>query len=316
MSGSLEGLRSWVRGSGDAPALRSRAGVTLLAGGKGGVGTSTLAALLGARIAHRGSRTLLVELAPGGLHLLLGIGGEVAGLSELATPGVSAESLVRPVAERLDLLPAGPPAVDGLGTAHLSLLLRKVVELFANYDRVVVDAGSRADLVIPAGLAGAAELWVVTQQDRVAAAGAYALLKVASHRLPGLPVRLLVNRATPGEARSVAGSVADAAATFLGLEVGPELAVPVDGSLPGHTLAGHSLAERASSPVARTLADAVLPLPDVLGRGTPGEAAGSRPEGSPYRDPDASSGLVGTGGLRPVSTTPRPALRIHHKALS
>jgi MinD-like ATPase involved in chromosome partitioning or flagellar assembly len=256
MSRSLDGLRDWVRRSARPPA-EPRDGILVVAGGKGGVGTSTVAGLLALALARKlgsGGRVLLVEAGPGGLPLRFGVEGEVAGIADLSRGGLRPEELVRPVAPGVEMVPAGGWEVyGGPDGAERALLLRRVMDLYPDYDQVVVDAGARADSVHAATQAGLGTLMVVTQRDRVAAAGAYALVKALGERIPELPVILAVNRASPAEGRSVAGVVQEAAANFLGasLPLGP--VVPPDAQVSEASVSGQSLAELAEGPALRAL---------------------------------------------------------------
>lgn len=266
MSRSLEGLRSWMGRSGRTVPFPRVPGVWVVGGGKGGVGTSTLAALLAVGSARGGQRTLLVESDPGGLPLLFGVPGERAGIPDLARHGVEPRDLLLPLGGSLDLLPAGRWG-DSL-TSHLperALLLRRAGSLYETYDRVVVDGGNRAVTVISSCEAGVERVWLVSRPDRIAAAGAYALLKALHLRFPGLPVACLLN-ATPAHLREggLQDPVGEAALRFLGVELEPGSPVPLDPGLPRAVERGESLAELEAGPALTAL------LPLLTPSGVPG----------------------------------------------
>lgn len=283
MSRSLDGLREWVRRSGRPPA-DAHEGVVVVAGGKGGVGTSTLAGLLALAWSRAGARTLLVEAGPGGLPLHFGVEGEVAGITDLDRGGITPRDLLRSVAPGLELIPAGGWGREvGVEAAAYPLLLRRVMDLYPAFDQVVVDAGSRVDSVHAATQAGGGRLLVVAQRDRVAAAGAYALLKAVGERVPELPAGLAVNRATPTEGRSVAGVIREAAGNFLGREIPLEIVLPPDPALSAASVSGESLATLGESPALRAMGVLVAPAtapsrpvvpqqaaPETEGRTSPG----------------------------------------------
>ena len=80
-----------------------RAPVVAVGSGKGGVGTSTIAALLAATMAEQGHRVLLIDAAQrvGGLHHLLGV--EPSGTLGQLRGEREPHQLLVPIAERLSL---------------------------------------------------------------------------------------------------------------------------------------------------------------------------------------------------------------------
>lgn len=232
MSRSLEELRAWVTGQSRAPETPLRPGVWVVGAGKGGVGTSTVTALLALAARRKGSRTLVVEGVSGGLALILGQEGETAGIPDLARPGVEPADLLVPLADGMDFLPAGRWAdASTQEETERALLLRRVGELYDAYDRVVVDGGSRATTVLAACSAGIERLWIVTHRNRVAAAGAYALVKAMGERHPGLPLSLVANRTDPDEGRQALSAIRAGCRRFLGSAPDEGPALPTDPKL-------------------------------------------------------------------------------------
>ncbi len=265
MNRSLEELRAWVTGQGRDPEPNLRPGVWVVGAGKGGVGTSTVTALLGLAARRRGSRTLVVEGVSGGLALILGQEGETAGIPDLARPGVEPEDLLVSLADGFDFLPAGRWADGSTDEENQrALLLRRAGDLYDAYDRVVVDGGSRATTVMAACSAGAERLWIVTHRNRVAAAGAYALVKALEAQLPGLPLALLANRATPEEGRRALSAIRSGCRRFLGSapDEGPSL--PTDPGLLQALDEGRSVLDIPPGPalqvVEQTLAPYLTPV--------------------------------------------------------
>jgi len=232
MSRSLEGLRAWVSSTERGGAHSHRPGVRVVVGGKGGVGTSTLAALMALGLAGRGIRTLLVEADPGGLPLLFGFQGEQAGVHDLSSPGVRVADILLHPAPGLDLLPAGrwgdPYSEDATERA---LLLRRAGDIYERYDRVVVDGGNQAVSALTACEAGVERVLLVVRPERIAAAGAYAMLKALRIRFPRMPVGLLANGVDPGRPDPWVASVGEAAARFLGEEPEVLARIPLDPGL-------------------------------------------------------------------------------------
>lgn len=240
-----------------------------MGGGKGGVGTSTLAALAAVGLAREGVRVLLVETGSGDLPILFGLGGERAGIGDLSRPGVKpADLLIHPLTD-LDVLPAGRGEGSIPDPVGWDLLLRRVSDLYEDYSIVIVDGGNRAASILAACGGGVGRAFIVARPDRMASAGCYALLKVLGSRLPRLEVDLVVNTVAPGTVGGDPGAlIREAARTFLGMELRAPVCVPVDPSLPEALAAGASLAESEEGIAAASLLAGVLPrLPTRPGRG-------------------------------------------------
>lgn len=255
MSAQLEPLRRQLA---TRPHLARRAeagGAVVFASGKGGSGTSTLAALLSVGAAAGGQRVLLVDGSSGigSLHLYLGVeAGEGWGaLKRGVDPG---ELLVR-IGERLDLLPGpGEEVASGsVSPAERQALFRRISALYPAYDLVVVDGGSRVESALAACAPGASRLVAVTTPDRVSLAATYALVKVISGRLPDLSVAVLANRGDDTAAESIRG----AALHFLDRTLEAVGAIPDDECLRAGINAGMDIQDAAmDSPAATAMMEA------------------------------------------------------------
>lgn len=201
-----EVLRRYMGGRTTA-SREEHARVTVVAGGKGGVGASTIAALLAVASAQAGRRTLLVDAEGGATGACLVVGSD-------ATP--DATDVVRMALTSdltLALLPTGrsvPPS-----DIERRVLYRRAITLFDGYDAVVVDAGTRVD-TIAATLAAAGTLLLVAAPDRVALAASFAVLKVAATRAPALHAAVLVNRADEHTGLIAYRAIRGGAERFLG----------------------------------------------------------------------------------------------------
>ncbi len=255
----VESLRAFVAGAPRDDSHSRRDHVAVFGAGKGGVGTSTVAALTGIVLARAGASVLLVDADEtlGSVHMLFGLPAEIPGLGALRAGALSPERLLVPVADGLTLFPGGGGGVAAtlaVAASERRMLLRRVAALYDRYDLVVVDGGSRLDSVMAACAAASGRLMAVTGRDPVAQVGAYALLKVARARFGGLPVELLVNRVTPAEARAAHELVDAASATFSGEGVPLAGAVADDAAVVDAGAARGSLAGLPSaSPALRDL---------------------------------------------------------------
>lgn len=181
--------------------------VTVVAGGKGGVGASTIAALLAAANAQAGRRTLLVDAEGGATGAGIVVGCD-------ATPDTT-DVVCTPLTADLTLalLPTGrsvPP-----NDIERRVLYRRAIAHFDRYDAVVVDAGARVD-TITATLAAAGTMLVVAAPDRVALAASFAVMKIAATRAPALQMAVLVNRADEHTGLIAYRAVRGGAERFLG----------------------------------------------------------------------------------------------------
>jgi flagellar biosynthesis protein FlhG len=241
--------------------------VLVIASGKGGTGTSLVTALLGLTVAGEGRRVLLVDGTEsyGALHLMLGVVPRHP-LAALRGGQASAEELLTPVAETLALFPGGGadlPEAAPLSMPERQVLFRRVAELYARYELVLVDAGSRLEAVLTACGGGVTRLLLVATEDQITMAASHALLKALEARMPGVTVDVLVNRATERDAREVHDHLATAAERFLGRPVGFVGAVPDDPCLQGGLGAGMTVQDAAAgSPAALAARESGLRLMD------------------------------------------------------
>ncbi len=263
MTDSLESLRDYVLKNGGGIAPDAHPGVVVVGSGKGGVGTSTVAALLALSGAGRGMRTLLVDgdEGAGSLHLIFGRQDPGPGIGALRGGSVGPEDLVVPVDDDLFLLPGGGGGSKATYTAGLGehrALFRRVSGLYEHFGLVVVDGGSHLSSVMAACSYGAARLLAVTSGDRISVAANYALLKVASDRFADLPVEILVNGHDQNFARVVVEAIQEASERFLALPAPSAGSIPEDLHLRTGMESGVPLQELSAGSSSRAAAAAIL----------------------------------------------------------
>lgn len=222
MNDQAAGLRAAraARPDEDPPAGR---GAIVVGSGKGGVGKSTLAALLASEFAREGWRTLLVDGAQntGNLHILLGV-RPIRALAALHAGEARPEDLLVPVAPNLSLLPgdSGAESLYALGAVDRARLHHRLSAVFDDFERVVVDGGPGIESVVRAAGIRASRLAVVTAPEPAALADAYALLKIVNLQLPSVPLEVMVNRvAADEEGQAVFERLDLAASRFLRREL-------------------------------------------------------------------------------------------------
>jgi len=284
MSTQLDSLRRYVADRPEANPSPALGRVLLVGSGKGGVGTSTVAALVAVMAAADGQEVLLVDAdeSHGALPLMLGVQPE-RGIAGLRAGTLAPADLLVTLGHGLALLPLGGTADVGDRTspADRRALLRRVSVLYERFDLVVVDAGSRLEQVRGAAAAGASRLLAVTAAERIAAAATYALIKTMDARFPGLPVDLLLNRCRMSVASNGFDEMVAATRHFLGRGIDFAGAVPDDDRL-------------------RTVLAEGTPLQDAAALGTPATTACHELAVTLARRIDDSS---------PAVVGPRPSLR-------
>lgn len=244
MSDQAHALRRFLTRRGRAPG--SGGGTTLVvASGKGGVGTSTVAALLALRAAEEGRATLLVDAEAGHctLHLILGV-EPGPGLAALRGGEVTPRDLLVNIADGLDLVTAGTgegDVAEPMGPVERRTLLRRVTELYDAFDVVVVDAGSRLDGVLAACTESARHLLLVSAADSVALAATHALAKVVAARVPELPMSVLINGCDGAAALAAFGVLRSGIWKYLGRAVPFAGSIPEDPGLRAAVAAGRPL---------------------------------------------------------------------------
>lgn len=226
------GATSRVRSADAQPA------VVAVGAGKGGVGTSTVAALLAATMALTDRDVLLVDAGArfGALHMLLGV-EPAHPVEALRGGGAQPEDLLVSVAPSLTLLPGGPSSESAtLSAAERRLLFRRVVALYPRYDLVVVDAGATLDTMLAVCADGVGRFLAVGGADRIAAVATYALIKALHAAHPALQVEILANRHDAETAERSYGHVRAAADHFLDRDI------PFAGTIPDDPLFASALA--------------------------------------------------------------------------
>jgi len=270
MNAQLDSIRRLLAGRAPARRANDDKPVLVVASGKGGVGTSCIAALLALRAAGAGHRTLLVDAVDGIGTLGLLLGAEPGpGLGALRGGAADVEALMTDVVPGLTLLDAAAGADESeaaaLSAAERRILYRRVVAAYAAFDLVIVDAGSRLDGVLAAVGSGARALLAVATPDRVTLAATHALIKVLTGRAGHTPVHVVLNRCDEAEGSAAFDALRAGVRRFLGRVVGFAGAVPDDARLHEAAAAGELLsvtgaaggAGPAGAPAAAGAADAV-----------------------------------------------------------
>lgn len=221
------------RAAADASAAGPRPRTVLITGGKGGVGTTTMAVNLAAACARAGQRNVcLIDADPQG--------GDVALLCGLEERHTLADVLAgrQRVSAALQAGPGGLRVLCGdygretrseRPPAACESLLTQLHGPATRADLVIVDAGNR-----PSGIGRA--LWrtadvilVATAPETASVLATYAAIRLSAVEEPVATVYSLVNMAPDARAgEAVHARLAEACRRFLALELRPAGSVPLD----------------------------------------------------------------------------------------
>jgi flagellar biosynthesis protein FlhG len=201
-----------------APAPR----LIAVAGGKGGVGTTTMAVNLSVALVLAGRRTILVDADLNG--------ADVAGMCRLNDRYSLAHVLsgARSVHEALCLGPGGILVLPGAwGHGKIAdcppqsqeRLLAALRRMGDHADFVVLDVGSGLNRVVRRFWHAADHVVLVTTPEDASVMDAYASIKVLADGDPQLSIGTLVNRAPPHVAADVHGRLSRVCQRFLGVRL-------------------------------------------------------------------------------------------------
>ncbi len=223
----------------EPPAARPR--LVVFAGGKGGVGTTTLALGIAVAFAERGSRTMLVDADTEGPAV-----AALCGIEESATLA-DVLSLRRTAAEALQTGPGGVrvlPGAWGAGRgeaswASLDRLITQLQSLGSTADLAVIDVGDGGGCVAEHLWRAADMVLVVVTPETAAILNAFAAIKTLAGCGERGTVGILVNRAPhKTAAEEIHSRLALACTRFLGFA--PRLAgyIPPDRKAEAACMAG------------------------------------------------------------------------------
>jgi flagellar biosynthesis protein FlhG len=225
-----------------APAVAARPRRIVVFGGKGGVGTTTIAVNLAVALAQQAQRSLLCDAA----------GGDVALQCRLEPRHTLADALAgtRTLAQVLQPGPAGVQIVPGAQelvrwheTAEhaWNRLLAQLPSLAPRPEVVIIDAGSRPDPLARELWQAADRVLLVTSVETAAIMDAYASIKLLTDPARATSIALVVNRAPRASLADEAQQrLAHACRRFLGLPLRSVGAMPEDGAVPRCAARGES----------------------------------------------------------------------------
>lgn len=239
----------------------------LVAGAKGGVGTSTLSLRLAQALAAAGRETLLIDANLRQADMANLAGASLAGrrnLADVLAGACCTRDALLPLSERLSLLPGvwAPSSQVDATTTSVHRWITELSELAAAGDTLVIDAGAGLKPWTEPLWRAAAQVALVTTPDRIAVLDVYAAIKLAHGENIKPAMGLLVNRAS-GEsaAAKVHDRVNDTCEKFLGEPIKLVGWAPDD-----HTIGGVELSPLAAT-AAAVWVEAIdqAPVPPLAG---------------------------------------------------
>jgi MinD-like ATPase involved in chromosome partitioning or flagellar assembly len=237
------------------PAVRPT--ILLVASGKGGVGTSMIAALAALAASARGERVLLVDASEsgGGLHHLFAV-RPTSGIWTLTDTRTPVDDALITINDRLTLVASqtnggGPsPATD----VERRTALARLARIYPRFQLVIFDGGSRLDSITAVTELVDPALLLVTSVDRLALAANYALVKAVHTRRPDAIVSVISNRNGEGVATDACEFLVGACSHFLGRTIDVAGSVPDDPCLVSAIDAGGTVCDAVEgSPAAEAV---------------------------------------------------------------
>lgn len=190
-----------------------------IAGGKGGVGKSTLTANLGAALAQTGLNVVVfdADLALANLDVVLGAKPEFS-LQHVLADQRTMREVVAPTTAGVGLI-AGGSAIGNLmrsGPKRIGKLLGQLAELEKGTDIVLFDTSAGIDSKVMTFCRLVDEVLLVTTPDPASVTDAYATAKTLFRHRPDAPIRVIVNQALNSrEAEAIFAKLSQVCQSFL-----------------------------------------------------------------------------------------------------
>ncbi len=232
-------------GSADVPVGRgapgSRARISAVTSGKGGVGKTFIAANVAAALAARGERVLVLDadLGLANLDVVLNLSPKVT-LHDVFTGKHTLDEALIDVGGGFTVLLAGSGMVEysRLTPEVRDKLIETINAVAPRFDRVLLDTGAGISDVVLYTVSLADEVIVVVTPEPTSMTDAYATIKVLASTQKRRAIRIVVNQRVPGtDARGVTAQLQQVIDRYVspGLEAPVTLEligdVPSDGSV-------------------------------------------------------------------------------------
>jgi flagellar biosynthesis protein FlhG len=197
--------------------------VSSIASGKGGVGKTFITANLGACLARKGQRVLVVDcdLGLANMDILLGISPAFT-LQDVAFGDKTVKEVIIPTPAGFDLVPAcsGAKEMGQLINEKIDMLKDTLNTIFSEYDHILLDTGAGiSEAVLQFNLVAPKNI-IVLNREPTSLTDAYAVIKVMHQRFERRSFGIIVNSAhNDKEADSLFGHMDRVCKEFLGLSI-------------------------------------------------------------------------------------------------
>ncbi|HET9821545.1 MAG TPA: MinD/ParA family protein [Burkholderiaceae bacterium] len=219
----------------DAPTA-TRARITAVTSGKGGVGKTFVAANLAAALAARGRRVLVLDadLGLANLDVVLNLLPKVT-LHDVFTGAHTLEAALTEVSGGFTVLLAGSGLVEySRLTPEVSERLAEALDTVAGrFDHILLDTGAGISDVVLYTVSLADDVLLVATPEPTSLTDAYATIKVLASTQGRRVLRLVVNQVQrTGDARTVCAQLQQVVDRFVGPSVGAPVALEPAGEVP------------------------------------------------------------------------------------
>ena len=209
------------------PAAPSRARITAVTSGKGGVGKTFISCNLAAALARQGRRVLVLDadLGLANVDVMLNLAPKIT-LHDVFTGKSTLRDAILPAPGGFEALLAGSGMVEysRMTPEVRDQLLAVIGEVAPRYDHVILDTGAGISDVVLYAVSLADDVLVVATPEPTSLTDAYAAVKVLATTQSRTRVQLVVNQTRGhGEGRAVAQQLQQVVDRF----VNPGLAAPL-----------------------------------------------------------------------------------------
>lgn len=214
----------------------SKARITAVTSGKGGVGKTFMAANLAAALARRGERVLVLDadLGLANLDVVLNLHPKIT-LHDVFTGKAELNDAILPAPGGFSVLLAGSGLVEySRLTSEVREQLLAVIEKVApRFDHILLDTGAGISDVVLYAVSLADEVLVVATPEPTSLTDAYATIKVLASQQQRRVIRLVVNQASrAGEGRVVRGQLQQVVDRFVSNGTDTPLKLELLGEVP------------------------------------------------------------------------------------
>ena len=214
----------------------SRATVTAVTSGKGGVGKTFMAANVAAALAKRGERVLVLDadLGLANLDVVLNLHPKVT-LHDVFTGKIELNDAILPAPGGFSVLLAGSGLVEysRLTPEVRDQLLGVIEKVAPRFDRILLDTGAGISDVVLFAVSLADEVMVIATSEPTSLTDAYATIKVLASQQQRKVIKLVVNQTSRlGEGRVVRNQLQQVVDRFVNNGTDEALKLELVGEVP------------------------------------------------------------------------------------